>query len=181
LDATGAEWDKSYAFAFVLAGILLLVRNYRGRERVGVLRARISSNEFSSLLVAIVLTALAFVALALFPLTLQSTATLEAVPGNGRALNTAPYVFAPPNLGPPGIPRDVGDLFQISTLFFVLIPVAIVAVPLLMRRNRYRGVVEAALAIFFSSLAVVADISTGLFFLPTTVAMLSAAAFAQRQ
>ncbi len=59
---------KTYAFGFLLAGTLLMGWNYRRRQRVGVLRAHLSSNEFASLLVAMTMTTLAFSALALFPL-----------------------------------------------------------------------------------------------------------------
>ncbi|MDP9178164.1 MAG: hypothetical protein M3O61_10845 [Gemmatimonadota bacterium] len=180
METTAAGAGKTYAFVFVLAGILLIGWNYRGRHRVGELQTRLASNEFSSLLMAMLLTTVAFSALAFLPLMQHSTVTFQAELSSRGVAGAAPFILKPPNLSPPGVPSDVGDVFQMSSFFFVFIPVGIVALPLLMKRNRYRGVVEAALATTFAALAVVAGISTGLFFLPTTVAMLSAAAFAQR-
>lgn len=179
---TGAGPGKTYALVFVLAGILLIGWNYRGRHRLGELQTRLASNEFSSLLMAIVLTTVTFSALAFLPLMQHSssTVTIQAEPSSRGDAVAPPFIFEPPNLSPPGFPNDVGDVLQMSSFFFVFIPVAFVALPLLMKRNRYRGVVEAAIATTFAALAVITDISTGLFFLPTTVAMLSAAAFAQK-
>ena len=166
----------------MLAGILLIGWNYRGRNRLGELQTRLASNEFSSLLMAMVLTTMAFSALAFLPLMQHgsSIVTIQAEPGSRRDAGAPPFMFEPPNLSPPGFPNDVGDVLQMSSFFFVFIPVAFVALPLLMKRNRYRGVVEAAIATTFAALAVITDVSTGLFFLPTSVALLSAAAFAQR-
>ena len=181
METTAGGAGKTYALVLVLAGILLIARNYRGRHRVGELQKRLASNEFSSLLMAMVLTTMAFSALAFLPLLQRgsSIVTIQAEPGSGRDTGAPAFVFEPPNLSPPGFPTDVGDVLQMSSFFFVFIPVGFVSIPLLMKRNRYRGVAEAAIATTFAALAVITDISTGLFFLPTTVAMLSAAAFAR--
>lgn len=183
METTATGPDKTYALVFMLAGILLIGWNYRGRHRVGKLQTRVASNEFASLLMAMVLTTMAFSALAFLPLMQHgsSTVTIQADPSSHTDAGAPPFVFEPPNLSPPGVPTDVGDLLQVSSFFFVFIPVAFIALPLLMKKNRYRGVVEAAIATTFATLAVITDISTGLFFLPTTVAMLSAAAFAQQK
>jgi hypothetical protein len=179
---TGGGLGKTYAFGSLLAGILLIARNYRGRHRVGALRAQLRSNEFSSLVAAMTLTTLAFSALAFFPLFQHSTVTFQArIDEDGSMSRTALVDFEPPNLSPPGVPSSAGDLLQVSSFFFVFIPVAIVALPLLLKRNRYRGVLEAALATAIALLALAIGINTGWFFLPTTVAMLSAAAFAQQE
>lgn len=180
---TAAGAGKTYALVFVLAGILLIGWNFRGRRRLGELQPRLASNEFSSLLMAIVLTTVAFSALAFLPLMQHtgSTVTIQVEPSSRKDAGAPPFLFEPPNLSPPGVPNRVGDLLQLSSFFFVFIPVAFVALPLLMKRNRYRGVVEAAIATTFAALAVITDISTGLFFLPTTVAVLSAAAFARQK
>lgn len=170
---------KTYAFGFLLAGTLLMGWNYRRRQRVGVLRAHLGSNEFASLLVAMTMTTLAFSALALFPLMQHNTVSFQAQLGDGSTWVTAPMEFEPPNLTPPGVPDSIGDVLEMTSFFFVFIPVAIVALPLLLKRNRYRGVFEAALGATFAGLAVMIGINTGWFFLPTTAAMLSAAAFAQ--
>ncbi len=77
--------------------------------------------------------------------------SFQAQLGDGSTLVTAPMEFEPPNLSPPGVPDSIGDVLQMTSFFFVFIPVAIVA------------------------------LHTGWFFLPTTAAMLSAAAFAQRE
>ena len=175
---TAGEVGKTYAFGFLLAGMLLIGWNYQGRRRVGVLRAQLRSNEFSSLIVAMTATTIAFSVLAFFPLMQRNTATVRLHDGS---MSITAVDFEPPNLGPPGSPRSFGDVLQVSSFFFVFIPVAIVALPLLMKRNRYRGVLEAALATSFAALAVVIGINTGWFFLPTTAAMLSAAAFAQQE
>lgn len=178
---TAGGLGKTYAFGFLLAGILLIGWNYRGRHRVGVLIAQLRSNEFSSLLMAMTVTTVAFSGLAFLPLMQHSTVTFQAELVHGSVPKTAPADFEPPNLGPPGVPNTVGDMLQMSSFFFVFIPVAIVALPLLMKRNRYRGVFEAALATTFAALAVTIGINTGWFFLPTTAAMLSAAAFARQE
>jgi len=176
---TPAGVGKTYAFGLLVAGMLLMVWNYRRRKRVGVLRAQLSSDEFASLLVAMMMTTLAFSALAFFPLTQHSTATLRAQLDDGSVSRTIPVQFEPPNLSPPGVPGGVGDLLQVSSFLFVLFPVAIVALPLSLKRSRYRGFAEAALATGFAALALAIGVNTGWFFLPTTVAMLSAAVFAQ--
>jgi len=183
LETTAGGAGKTYALVFVLAGILLIGWNYRGRHRVEELQKRLASNEFSSLLMAMVLTTMAFSALAFLPLMQHgsSTVIIQAEPGSRRDAGPPPFMFESPNLSPPGVPNDFGDVLQMSSFFFVFIPVAFVALPLLMKRSRYRGVVEAAIGTTFAAFAVITDISTGLFFLPTTVGMLSAAAFAQRQ
>jgi hypothetical protein len=172
---------KTYAFGFLLAGVLLIAWNYRGRHRVGVLRAQLGSDEFASLLVAMLTTTLAFSALAFFPLMQHSTATTQAQLYDGSTSRTVPLEFEPPNLSPPGVPNSVGDVLQLSSFFFVFIPVAIVALPLLLKQSRYRGVVEAALATGFAALALAIGVDTAWFFLPSTGAMLSAAAFAQNR
>jgi hypothetical protein len=172
---------KTYAFGFLIAGVLLIGWNYRRRQRVGVLRAQLNSNEFASLLVAMTMTTLAFSSLAFLPLMQHSTVTFQAQLKDGSMSRAAPVEFEPPNLSPPGVPSRVGDVLQMSSFFFVFIPVAIVALPLLLKRNRYRGVVEAALATASAVLAVAIGINTGWFFLPTTAAMLSASAFAHRE
>ena len=178
---TAGGLGKTYAFGFLIAGVLLIGWNYRLRNRVGVLRAQLGSNEFASLLVAMTMTTLAFSALAFLPLMQHSTVTFQAERGDGPIWGTAPAEFEPPNLTPPGVPTGVGDVLQMSSFFFVFVPVAIVALPLALKRNRYRGVLEAALGTAFAALAVAIGINTGWFFLPTTAAMLSAAAFAQRE
>jgi hypothetical protein len=178
---TASGLGKTYAFGFLVAGILLIAWNYRRRDRVGVLRAQLRSNEFSSLVVAMTMTTLAFSTLAFLPLLQHSTVSVQAQLGDGPIWVTAPVEFEPPNLGPPGVPRGVGDVLQMSSFFFVFIPVAIVALPFLLKRSSYRGVLEATLATSFAAITVAIGINTGWFFLPTTVAMLSAAAFAQER
>ena len=178
---TGSGLGKTYAFGLLLAGILLVAWNYRRRHRVGLLRAQLRSNEFSSLVAAMTLTTLAFSALAFFPLMEKNTATFQTRLSAGTVSIAASVDFERPNLGPPGIPSSFGDVLQMSSFFFVFIPVAVVALPLLLKRNRYRGVLEAALATAFAALALAIGINTGWFFLPTTAAMLSAAAFAQQE
>lgn len=93
METTGGGAGKTYAFVFVLAGILLMGWNYRGRNRVGVLQTRLASNEFSSLLMSMLLTTVAFSALAFMPLMRHSTVTFQAEPSSRGGAGAAPFVL----------------------------------------------------------------------------------------
>src|SRR5688572_20527653 len=101
MTADGA--GKTYALVFVLAGLLLIGWNYRGRHRVGTLQTRIASNEFSSLVTAVVLTTATFSALVVLPLLQRgrSIVTIQAVPGSRGDAGAQAFIFDPPNLSPP--------------------------------------------------------------------------------
>jgi hypothetical protein len=170
-----------FGLAFFIAGLVLTARNFRDRSRVSVLQAKLQSSEFSCLVMAITLTALTFIALAFLPLMQRGQSTVEYSASSKPAYRTMPVEVKPPNLSPPGVPQTIGDVFKIASLLFVLLPVGLIALPLFMKRNRFRGVVEGLLATVLAAFCVIGGFSIGLFFLPTTAAMLAAAAFAREK
>jgi len=173
---------KFIGFIVLIAGLVLTVRNFRDRSRVRILQAKLTSREFFFLAVAVALTAVTFIPLAYNPVRHgpQSMVVIATYGGDPDSF-TMPFHLDRPNLFPGGRPQEtIGDVFQIASLLFILLPTGLISLPLLMKRSRFRGVAEGVLATALGALCTLVDFSTGLIvFVPTAAAMLSAAAFAR--